>query len=618
MEGTFMNRFSDLPDLLAAIEALRVKQEEYENQNTAQIAPFDSAASSRNLLHYVAMRREDLRPIQGALISRGLTSLGGAEGSAQFLVQALSRTLHMLAGRPVPEYPEPPSDPAKATGLLDLRTEALLGQSSGKRQTRIMVTMPSEAATDPQLISNLLEAGMDVMRINCAHDGPDEWAAMAGHLAAATRQLGRPCKVYTDLAGPKLRTGDIEAAGQLLKLRPRRSPTGEVMDPVRFWFAERAVIDQPDALPRATVLAVNEGSLAEAANAKYISLRDSRGSGRQLQIIERQPGAILLECDQTLYLETGGSFYLCDESDSRLQRGSLGSLPDLVLPIIVHTGDRLVVTGEGEVGRHAAFDDDGMTRSPARIPCTLPEVFGAVQVGQPVFFDDGKIGGVIDECSGETFTVRITRAAPGGSKLRSGKGINLPDTNLPVSPLTVKDRDDLRHVARFADIVGLSFVRTGSDVTELQRLLAELKREDCGIVAKIETQAAFQNIVTVLLAGLRCPSFGVMIARGDLAVELGFERLSEAQEEIVWMCEAAHVPVIWATQILETLAKAGLPTRAEVTDAASAVKAECAMLNKGPHILEAVRFLSGLLERGGENHSKKHNLLRKLSIARID
>jgi pyruvate kinase len=109
-----------------------------------------------------------------------------------------------------------------------------------------------------------------------------------------------------------------------------------------------------------------------------------------------------------------------------------------------------------------------------------------------------------------------------------------------------------------------------------------------------------------------------MIARGDLAVELGFERLSEAQEEIVWMCEAAHVPVIWATQILETLAKAGLPTRAEVTDAASAVKAECAMLNKGPHILEAVRFLSGLLERGGENHSKKHNLLRKLSIARID
>ena len=82
-----------------------------------------------------------------------------------------------------------------------------------------------------------------------------------------------------------------------------------------------------------------------------------------------------------------------------------------------------------------------------------------------------------------------------------------------------------------------------------------------------------------------------MIARGDLAVEVGFERLAEVQEEILWLCEAAHVPVIWATQVLESVAQTGQPSRAEVTDAAMAERAECVMLNKGPHIGEAVRAL---------------------------
>jgi pyruvate kinase len=106
-----------------------------------------------------------------------------------------------------------------------------------------------------------------------------------------------------------------------------------------------------------------------------------------------------------------------------------------------------------------------------------------------------------------------------------------------------------------------------------------------------------------------------MVARGDLAVEVGFERLSEVQEEILWICEAAHVPVIWATQILEGLAKKGAPSRAEVTDAAMSQRAECAMLNKGPHIEETTRFLSGILSRMGAHSRKRRATLRRLSIA---
>ena len=103
-----------------------------------------------------------------------------------------------------------------------------------------------------------------------------------------------------------------------------------------------------------------------------------------------------------------------------------------------------------------------------------------------------------------------------------------------------------------------------------------------------------------------------MIARGDLAVECGFERLAEVQEEILWVCEAAHMPVIWATQVLETLAKTGLPSRAEITDAAMGERAECVMLNKGPHILDAMRTLDDILRRMQAHQSKKRPLLRAL------
>ena len=133
-----------------------------------------------------------------------------------------------------------------------------------------------------------------------------------------------------------------------------------------------------------------------------------------------------------------------------------------------------------------------------------------------------------------------------------------------------------------------------------------------GVVLKIETRRAFERLPQLLLTAMRRPRVGVMIARGDLAVEVGYERLAELQEEILWLCEAAHLPVIWATQVLEQLAKSGLPSRAEISDAAMGERAECVMLNKGPHIEDAVVVLDDILCRMAEHHYKKNALLRQL------
>ena len=108
-----------------------------------------------------------------------------------------------------------------------------------------------------------------------------------------------------------------------------------------------------------------------------------------------------------------------------------------------------------------------------------------------------------------------------------------------------------------------------------------------------------------------------MIARGDLAAECGYQRLAEVQEEILWMCEAAHVPVIWATQILESLAKEGLASRSEITDAAAGVRAECVMLNEGPYIVKTVRAFDDILRLMEGHHQKGRSTLRKLRLAAL-
>jgi pyruvate kinase len=181
--------------------------------------------------------------------------------------------------------------------------------------------------------------------------------------------------------------------------------------------------------------------------------------------------------------------------------------------------------------------------------------------------------------------------------------------------LTSGDMAALDVAAAFADIVGLSFVRTAADVEALHEALAVRNADTVGVILKIETRRGFENLPQILLTALRRPPAGVMVARGDLGVEIGFERMAEVQEQVLWLCEAAHLPVIWATQVLEGLTKTGMPTRGEVTDAAMSSRAECVMLNKGPYVERAVRFLDDVLARMRDHNIKKTPMLRRLKVS---
>ena len=246
--------------------------------------------------------------------------------------------------------------------------------------------------------------------------------------------------------------------------------------------------------------------------------------------------------------------------------------------------------------------------------CTMPSVSTQVKTGAAASIKDGLIQGVIDEVRADGLVMRVIRTPPEGQPLQKEKGINFPGTPLHLSPLTPDDIENLDFATEHADIVSYSFVQKPEDISLLQ---SELIKRRPGlppmpIVAKIETQLAFDNLPELIVQAAGANPFAVMIARGDLAVEVGYERLSEVQEEILWVCEAAHVPVIWATQVLESLVKRGMPSRGEFTDAAMAQRAECVMLNKGPFIHEGIVVLDNVLRRMELHKHKRSTQLRPL------
>ena len=274
----------------------------------------------------------------------------------------------------------------------------------------------------------------------------------------------------------------------------------------------------------------------------------------------------------------------------------------------VKDGDRLAISAPGRLTEAP----EGMLAT----ECTLPQALAACEVGERIFIDDGKLTTEVVAVAGWGVVVEATGSPDeDGYKLKPEKGVNFPDTEFSIPALTEKDIEDLEFVAMNADGIEFSFVQSAADIDDLHKALVAIRPDwqTLSLILKIETTRALGNLPEMIVRAAGKQPTAVMIARGDLAVEIGFTRLAEMQEEILWIGEAAQVPVIWATQVLEHLIKKGFPSRGEMTDAAMAARAECVMLNKGPHLMEAIPELIALLARMGGHQYKKTPTLRRLA-----
>ena len=442
--------------------------------------------AAKNLLHYLTLRKEDVRDLQDRLHVLGFSSLSSSESHIHRQLQSI---LQLLGKQYTTAELDTCTYKYNQQQIL-YKSETLFGTKPEAVTPYLMVTFDEAFADNYALIKTLLINGMNVARINCAHDDEATWNKMIQQLKKACRFTGLTCKIYMDLAGPKIRT----------KLMCKGKEKGKVK--------------------------VKEGDL----------------------------------------------IWLAEESKG--------------------------------------FADTDIVISPNE-----PGIIAMLKKGERVYIDDGIVKGFIESIKNNKAAMRIARISSVKQQIKEGKGINFPDSVIAVASLTAFDKACLPYVCSHADMVGYSFVRNAADLEALQQSLKKLTSNPPYIIIKIETPEAVINLPDLLFGGMQQPVFGVMIARGDLAVEIGFERMGEIQEEILWICEAAHVPVIWATQVLENLNKSGIATRSEITDAAHAAMAECVMINKGDHTIKVIETLRNILHRIGGHHNKKRFTFRPLSIA---
>jgi pyruvate kinase len=482
---------------LELLDAIRDLREQASAQESARADAIDALPiawrrSAANLAHYLALRSTGHVALQGELVRNGLSSLARREAHVMPTLDAVERALSAIAGVE--------SAPARAAISIDDGVQLLarhateLLETPMPHMTRIVVTIPPWGAGNVPFLHSLIDAGMDVARINASHGDPAQWKASIDALRTAAAAAGRRIPVCIDLAGPKVRTGAC-ASG----------------------------------------------------------------------------------------------------------------------PIALVAGDRIVLHAASNESLDGPRDAEGRLTAPPRVAVRPREVVEHVAPGHRVMFDDGNIRAtcvMVDRAKGE-ITVEVDAVRTGAWGLKDRKGVNVPDTDMPIAALTDEDLTTLDFVVEHVDIVAMSFVRTPGDIADLHRAIEARTHRTIGVVAKIETPQACRALPEILLELMKEPPCGVMLARGDLGVEIGFEHLPEAQDEILSLCEAAHVPVIWATQVLESMTEHGFPTRGEVTDAADAARADAIMLGIGPFMVDTVAFVEDLLARTQIRRARSRALLGK-------
>lgn len=537
--------------------------------------------SACNLLAFLTYKNNINSELITALRMRGLR-LSSIQHVAQSL-KIMCSNLGIVPPLPV-KYDE---DPA---WLAKIRRQEILGVQFHQVSPHIMLTLDAKMISSP-IIEQYLVSGMTIARINCAYGDESTWANMIEAIRRAEDQLRKKgqydrqrCKIYMDLAGPKIRVRRIHPIAHPLKIVVKNDLYGH---PIRV---KKGIISWRKATSKLLFNNVYDFEISIPPDDKlnrlqegdHFSFLDAQNEKRKFLIIKVMPFGFVVSLDKTANINAN----TCLQNAENQIALNVMNIEENFVKVQLKKSDQLRIFLKDTLELHDAC--------PSAIPgisVSLPQAFVNIKEGHSVYIDDGKIHGKVKGYNGEFVDVEIVSPEK-PIILKENKGINLPDSNvsLSVPALTNKDEKDLAFICRHADLLGFSFVNHPDDLQKLKPFLSYYGKSDLPVIAKIETKEAVHNFSKILLEGLTFPNFGVMVARGDLAIEIGFQQLPVVQEEILAMCRAAHTPVILATQVLDTLAKKGIPSRPEMADLSFGSEFDCVMLNKGPFMKETVGF----------------------------
>lgn len=546
-------------------------------------------ASATNLIQYLAYKDQDTTALERLFTKLSLSSIKGSQHSMlPFLDQKIWMLQHLNHSYSVDKDPSDTLlDPGKK--ILQHNENKLFGKTPHVNQSRIMITLPYEASYDVGLLRELLRNGMQVARINGAQNDASVWLKMVKNIRAAELETGKSCKIHVDLKGRKLRTCGLNPNDAILKVRPKRNEHGQVIQAARIQLISNVNMVEKDASMHYLRISADKFKCIKVGS--FIKFKDARNSKRKLIVSSVSDTHVQADLYQTAYFKTGLKLKIPISKD-KCRNATIHEIPNINSYIFVQAPSKLLLKRNTNTANPVLYNASGHAVKDASIACTSPQVLEHIQISDSIYFDDGKIYGKVTDILKDDIVIDIINSQEKAIKLRNGKGINLPDTKINLPALSAKDFKDLDFICQYADTVGLSFANSKKDVQILIEALQKMTTHMPGIILKIETKSALRNLPEMLLEVMKVPGYGVMIARGDLAVEAGYADLPSHQKSILDICMAAHCPVIIATQILESLTKKGAYNRAELVDAELAREASCMMLNKGKHLAKAAKFLN--------------------------
>jgi pyruvate kinase len=517
-----------LQEINTQIDLILDKISEYETRYQEQINNVHPkyVRSAKNLIHYLALRSFDNVLIEEKISNLELPSTTNNEGSILNGLISFKTILNTLLKKEE-KLPEPFINNKEAKNLLKKNTKALFGKSHKKRRTRIMVTQPTLAAEEKDFAKSLIKKGMNAARINCAHDDENVWKTIIEHIKSSNLD----CKIMMDLGGPKLRTGKMKPGPKVVHIKPHRNNLGQVVNPALVWLAPFGILP-PNHKTADFIIPVNKKWLKKTKKGSYIIFKDARDKKCKLVIEETDGIGRWALCSDSAFVTSDTLLNVFLEKKSKSEIQSVQEILPLEEVIYLFEGDLLRLDKTPTLGEPAKLDENGKVTEIAHISCSLPEVFSSINIKEKVFFDDGKIEGVIKEKHSDYLLIEIISTKKNGGKLKAEKGINFPNSILNVSGLTEKDKQDLKFVTKHADAVNFSFVNNKQDVEDLLNEMKQLEAT-LGIILKIETQEAYKNLPSIILKAMENYPIGVMIARGDLAIETGWDNFAIIQEEIL-------------------------------------------------------------------------------------
>ncbi|RLQ95429.1 pyruvate kinase [Falsibacillus albus] len=532
--------------------------------------------SIRNLYAYLKLRRLRLHHLESKMLSEGLGSFKQSEEHVEHFLQ---KSIENLTNRPIGS--EGRYDWWKATRLRKERATCLFGAYDSEKTVKKMVTMDMNMSNET--IERLLKCGMDLARINCSHDSPGEWIKMIYKIKQIEAAIGNDgCQIFMDLPGPKIRVKNILYNPYTTKVSVNSDEAKQGM------VAERKMNDVEDVKASFMIEIKGRDHFQSIEGNEVLEIKQGNEQKAKLNIIK------VLD-DHSLLVETHESFEV--NQNCKLFIGNTG------IDITNVQLDPMQMRLKKGYKVRIYLDENNFKRIRGNSQCACisvshPKALRNVRLKDRVYFDDGQVEGKVMRITPDFIELLILTPSEKAKKIKAGKGVNFPDSfvHLMMPNLTNQDLKYLPVIIEHADIIGLSFVNHPQDVKKLKDILEDYGRTDIGIVAKIETKEGVNQLSSILEEGLQYPKFGVMIARGDLAVEIGFQTMISIQQHIISMCNAAHVPVIWATEVLELLTKKGQPSRSEISDVFLGSKSDCIMLNKGPYISESLKMLDMLLQ----------------------